>query len=978
MSSTGNSGPYARAVLLWRKAGWLGTLPVVGKGHDKDNGPVPAGFTGNHGRWPSLDNITHWINIRGNNNIVLRLPENVIGIDVDAYHDGTHQRVGADTIASWETELGSLPSTYVLSSRDRSSGSGIYLYQVPAGIDWVSDLGSSSDVQIIRYGHRYAVTWPSIHPNGSLYKVYGPDGSIVADDSLPEALITLPRPDDLPEFPGPWVRALTKRDASLPELSASASAARVASYTGTSAAGARTDATGATSPGKPITSANPATVDPELMLVLGAPPGEQNQKLFEYLCRLQAKKLHVQEIRMLGYIAISQMVNYDPSDPWTTDHVDKMVERVVKTYKPGTSIEQRYGIVSDAERDFARKVLNATPETPSRDTNPDSDNALPDPDNSLANTGSHPVSADSSPVAESGSFHDDTDVRLPDAPETRALPLGDLPRTRLDPSNYPLTATLTGPLIGGAYASIASEEDATEAGNAQRFARIYKDTFRYVPEWKQWIYINDKGRWKRDTDDRALHATLAVTEDIRATDAADSNQNQIQREQFRQWMQRSRNTRPRKDLLRAASSLPSLIISEKELDTNPFLIGHEDNTVIELLTYVDNDTHNAWRLRPVAPEDNITMSINYKFDPSAVSKIWDNFIRFVLPEYEVRSYAQTAEGYCLQAHNPKRKWLVIYGQTTTGKTTFTETISKALGDYCKSSSHSIFNEIRGAKPRPDILNIFKARRAMISETSTHITLEASSIKRMTGNTSISVRGNFSNTYTDAIPDCTIVLDCNDFPTIIGIDGPTRDRTLVIPFKHQMLNIKDKNKSERMFRYVTYLQSLGDPDSAQDALQSFNDEEKETRTQTLSAVLHWLLDGWTYAVMGRLDNLENNMPAEIRQETMDAHSKMLLLTDYIEDMCIVDSESFEPISRLFIAYQIWMRKNGITKGDPAFLNSNTFARALTDAKFLAEKRTVTMLPSGESKQVRVRLGIRLTDAMRKDIMFHESAMGVGDI
>ena len=56
----------------------------------------------------------------------------------------------------------------------RDDGSGILLYRVPSGVDpttWPTGAGPS--IEIIRHAHRYAVVWPSIHPEtGQPYRWY--------------------------------------------------------------------------------------------------------------------------------------------------------------------------------------------------------------------------------------------------------------------------------------------------------------------------------------------------------------------------------------------------------------------------------------------------------------------------------------------------------------------------------------------------------------------------------------------------------------------------------------------------------------------------------------------------------------------------------------------------------------------------------------------------------------------------------------
>src|SRR6478752_5484557 len=101
-------GPYALAAPVYQRAGWRGVIPVRGKW------PPPTGWTGAEGRWPSYPDIQTWVDgPEGSQNIALRLPGDVLGVDVDAY-GGKH---GAATLASCEAEWGELPATWRSTSR---------------------------------------------------------------------------------------------------------------------------------------------------------------------------------------------------------------------------------------------------------------------------------------------------------------------------------------------------------------------------------------------------------------------------------------------------------------------------------------------------------------------------------------------------------------------------------------------------------------------------------------------------------------------------------------------------------------------------------------------------------------------------------------------------------------------------------------------------------------------------------------------
>ncbi|MGL4299412.1 MAG: DUF3987 domain-containing protein, partial [Candidatus Neomicrothrix subdominans] len=179
---TGPFGSYAR---LYRAAGWAGVLPLPA-GEKSD---PPKGFTGNRGAWPSDGDIDRWMKSKPGGNIAVRLPDGVVGIDVDAYHGGI------DTLADLIERFGDLPDTW--SSTSRTDNSGIMLYRCPSASKWPGDLGQG--IESIRFGHRYMVAPPSIHPETQRpYRWFRPGGTPAGEGELPT-------PDELPQLPAAWV-----------------------------------------------------------------------------------------------------------------------------------------------------------------------------------------------------------------------------------------------------------------------------------------------------------------------------------------------------------------------------------------------------------------------------------------------------------------------------------------------------------------------------------------------------------------------------------------------------------------------------------------------------------------------------------------------------------------------------------------------------------------------------------------------------
>jgi phage/plasmid-associated DNA primase/DNA polymerase I-like protein with 3'-5' exonuclease and polymerase domains len=192
---------FADNVVAYAEAGWPCILPVPAR----DKFPPPVGFTGAEGRDTDPLTLVEWAGKFPHHSIALRMPEGVIGIDVDQYVKGETVKRGAETMAACIERWGPLPSTWTSTARGPLQPSGIAFYRVPARRYATKLTGNGTgDVEIIQRHHRYAVVWPSPHPGageGATYQWYAPDGSPAAGP---------PRPGDLAELPQAWVDGLAE------------------------------------------------------------------------------------------------------------------------------------------------------------------------------------------------------------------------------------------------------------------------------------------------------------------------------------------------------------------------------------------------------------------------------------------------------------------------------------------------------------------------------------------------------------------------------------------------------------------------------------------------------------------------------------------------------------------------------------------------------------------------------------------------
>lgn len=205
VTTSSDIAPFREGALTYYSRGWQDVFPVGRKGgprYAKD--PVPVGVTGYDAPTVGFERIRRGTEqASGLRNLGIRMPRTVICLDVDQYEG--HE--GMTTLHAAEAELGELPQTYRNSARGLTE-SGHRYFRCPLntvalpGAEEVLEKAYGPNIEILHYGRRYAIAWPSLNPSAGLaqYRWYDPGGQVM---ELP------PRVWDLPVLPDPWAAILT-------------------------------------------------------------------------------------------------------------------------------------------------------------------------------------------------------------------------------------------------------------------------------------------------------------------------------------------------------------------------------------------------------------------------------------------------------------------------------------------------------------------------------------------------------------------------------------------------------------------------------------------------------------------------------------------------------------------------------------------------------------------------------------------------
>ena len=813
--------PYALSARAYFRAGWS-PLPLP----PGEKTYPPVGYTGGKGRAAEPDTVEGWIKRKPNGNVALRMPPNLIGIDVDDYAG----KEGAETLRRAEEEWGPLPATWVTTSRRGAGGSGgvsgIRLFRIPEGLSWPGKLPQGGGVELCRWDHRYVIVAPSIHDEtGAQYHWFAPDGSC-GTEGLGEGETgewEFPGIDELAELPGEWVSGLTS--------------------------------------GKKWVERPEADLDPAEVTawILDRPDGPLCEKMQRTL------DLWMSKVSAAGEDGGAHDAARDAAWALLRDsaagHVGVVgaLRKVMFAHKEALKLRRPGKADAEWKSIKARGVMK---------------------------------------VAAEGPISDEDECTISAASRT--------PRQR----------------NRGSSAMDFSRDD---IGNGRRFALDWRDEVRYIPAFKGWFIWNGK-IWSPDRDDEVIR--MAGKTISKMEDELQYIEDEKERAAFRKFIRSSSNDTRVNAMLRHGRANRGITIPAEALDADRSQLVCEDGT-IELP--VEHSGSLARRI-PSLQEHLNTFSTGARFVPGARLPEWDKFLDRFQPDPEVRSWLQKLAGYSLLGANPRRLMVVCFGDTSTGKSTFAEAVSGALGPYGASANMTIFRDNQDERPRPDLIRVLPKRFVYAEEASRSWHLHPDQIKRLTGGTPVTARTLQAKVYVDMVPRFTPWLVTNNPPTIEGADAALKRRIVVVPFDVQI------EKSEEDARFAARLAS------------------EEGR----QAILAWLVAGYDM-YLADPDSVQRVPPEAFVANAKFWHGISDMET-FLDDVCETgDREDIEFRAKpmdLYKAYQGWCSENGISYRD---IWSNTkFGREMDSDRF--PKRKVKI----EGKGVWFRCGIRLKPGWAKVI------------
>ena len=202
--------------------------------------------------------------------------------------------------------------------------------------------------------------------------------------------------------------------------------------------------------------------------------------------------------------------------------------------------------------------------------------------------------------------------------------------------------------------SINSPVGQTDSANAARFHRLHGASVRFCDQWSQWFNWSGK-HWARDftreIDARAAGVHRLMWKII--IHASEENVARVSKEAIK-WARYTANARGRYEFLKLARSLPSIPMTPKDMDSNPWAFNCTNGTLD--LRIGQFHTHHR--------DDCITKLCPVAYNPDADCPIWQSLLhRIMANNAELVEFLQRAVGYSLTGTAREHILLFLHGDS---------------------------------------------------------------------------------------------------------------------------------------------------------------------------------------------------------------------------------------------------------------------------------------------------------------------------
>jgi P4 family phage/plasmid primase-like protien len=173
---------------------------------------------------------------------------------------------------------------------------------------------------------------------------------------------------------------------------------------------------------------------------------------------------------------------------------------------------------------------------------------------------------------------------------------------------------------------------------------------------------------------------------------------------------------------------------------------------------------------PGSPDIPISMHVEHSYHPydpeNEHVQFLESFMRDILPDDSVRLYALKVLGICLTLDTSLQRFFIWTGAGGNGKGRLVSLMEECLGDYFQSLSPSMLTRKRedASSANEALMTLVRARIVVFQEPEAHECIQASVLKSLTGEDTLSSRQNYGK-QTKFRPKTKPIMVCNDLPRL---------------------------------------------------------------------------------------------------------------------------------------------------------------------------------------------------------------------
>ena len=296
-------------------------------------------------------------------------------------------------------------------------------------------------------------------------------------------------------------------------------------------------------------------------------------------------------------------------------------------------------------------------------------------------------------------------------------------------------------------------EPLTELGFARRLVGKHGHELRFVVPWNRWLVWNGT-RWAPDADGHVPRCMKVIAREVHTAliSAKVADPDMIRA------AKRAESSSGVKGALTLAATEPEIAITPDKLDAHPYLLNCL-NGIVDLQT---------GELLVHDPGLLLTKMAGAPYEPDADGTEFARFLERIQPGEDMRLFIRRLLGLSLEGKVTAHILPIFYGDGANGKSTLTDAVMNALGDYADAADPDLLRARTFDAHPTGVADLFGLRLALVHETDAGHRLAEGTVKRLTGGDRLKAR-RMREDFWSFEPSHTFVMLTNHKPGVGGTD-----------------------------------------------------------------------------------------------------------------------------------------------------------------------------------------------------------------